>query len=785
MRIVASNLWIIAVVSFCAAVNIYAQEFGFQVPGSRFSELTEIIYTGNAYQRAEAIPALAAIEDPEVVPILIDLLKDTVRCVRVRAAQQLSRLADKRATPALVAALGDSCCDVRRYAAEGLARIGDDSVVPALVRSVIEQWPQLGKKGCAGTSVQAALESIATLSPEAPPEIVTLLATAEADGGVDAERWWLYEAVAKCLGRIGDKAAYEQLQKTDEILSRTYADYKTWYAVRKAMASIDPKASPFDSPAAAILYSVRVSKISDRQIYERWVLPLVRLGDSAIDEIEWSLCFREPGRGGDRQRESVAVQALGEIGGPEAARVLRDYIDGLLVDGSAAVEVSAGWRGRDLCRGCDYLFRMGLISLFKAQPDVETAKEIVDLLVLEKFQQTHVLHEIEGATPEKVPVAAAVELCRLLVLPQPPEGIDRFATWYAMKFLARLGGERAGEVLSRVLVSSRDAKLVELAAEGLGRIKGYDPVPALIEASKADRIAVTPIAKAMGTVGDARVLPALEQMAGRDDLSKAERLWVVAALARLGKDYDRNAAIVRKALPDSLEQTRWLADAETIEAVAGLSEQGRDPLELARTLEAMGTSKALERALRILSGLIDIEEPGEAEQLKEVAAAASRLAHKLGDQRESYYSDIVLVTKEVSAWFEHQQVSRARAEMMTGLQAVRRLQGLARKLWMAEVTRRLDLAAEHEEPGVDYEIPADSLRFVEEIFDPELIPVFDRLTRQSWSTVSFHGKRGRVQFYDVRSLAARILAEKTGRPYSFVDVDGRVHPGGWNPLQEN
>ena len=51
--------------------------------------------------------------------------------------------------------------------------------------------------------------------------------------------------------------------------------------------------------------------------------------------------------------------------------------------------------------------------------------------------------------------------------------------------------------------------------------------------------------------------------------------------------------------------------------------------------------------------------------------------------------------------------------------------------------------------------------------------------------MDFHGKRSIVRHYHVRSQAARILTEKTGQPYTFVDVDGRTHPGGWNPSQDD
>ncbi len=115
---------------------------------------------------------------------------------------------------------------------------------------------------------------------------------------------------------------------------------------------------------------------------------------------------------------------------------------------------------------------------------------------------------------------------------------------------------------------------------------------------------------------------------------------------------------------------------------------------------------------------------------------------------------------------------------------IKRQAALARKVWIVEATRRLDLAAKEEREAFQYDIPGEAIRAVEDIFAPELVPVLQRIVRENQAKVSFHGKDKMVQFYHVRSLAAETLSKKTGRPYSFVDADGRSHPGGWNPSHE-
>jgi hypothetical protein len=130
------------------------------------------------------------------------------------------------------------------------------------------------------------------------------------------------------------------------------------------------------------------------------------------------------------------------------------------------------------------------------------------------------------------------------------------------------------------------------------------------------------------------------------------------------------------------------------------------------------------------------------------------------------------------------QQQRPRAEAASGFEAAKRLPALARKLWIAEATRRLDLAAKQQEPNWESEIDDSALRSIEDIFAPELTPVLERIAKESRAVVTSHGKYQFVKFYNVRSLAAKILSEKTGQPYTFVDVDGGTHPGGWEPSQE-
>jgi HEAT repeat protein len=742
---------------------------------NRLDDLMHVIRTGNAYQRTKAIPTFARIDDPRVVPVLMDLLKDEDSGVRTYAAQQLARLADKRSAEVLVSALTDPSGNVRMYAAEGLAKIGGDKHVPELVAAVMNHLPDPNTSDSESWYSVPALEAISKLSSKAPPDILELLGRISDESFVKDEDWWrLLENVAKCLGQIGDKAACDRLQQARKALETSYQDYKVWHAVCRALADIGPEESTFDRPAADILATVRVMMASYKEIRQRWTEPLVNIGPNTIEDLEWTLRFRE-NRNGDGERTLVAIEALGEIGGAEAAKVLRQYIERVLKE--ATIEPGSA-------RGRAYPLRVAMLALLKAEPQRQTVEQVLSLLLsLDDFQQEYFMHDTFRAEPERIPNQIKVFLYGRILLRQPKaKPVDRYSPGGAAKFLGQIGGEEAGQALSEALLKSEDARIREAAATALGGIKGYDAIPVLIKAAALTNAPIAAIAAAMGTINDRRALPCLASFQSRQDLQQTERLCIAAVLARLGKDYDQNAAIVRKALPDSLELAQWLHDTKTIKAVAVFVE---DQQEYTRqraisTLEAMGTKEAFDA----LTKFIDVEKITDPRRLEQLSAAVSRTAGGLGDNSsKDYYAEVAAVSRAVRGWFQITAMAQAPPEARDSYEMIKRQAELARKVWIVEASRRLDLAAKGGRETFEHDIPGEAIRAVSDIFAPELVPVLQRIVRESRAKVSFHGKDKMVEFYHFRSLAAEILSKK-GKPYSFIDADGRSHPGGWNPSHE-
>ncbi len=739
---------------------------------STFEELLHLIRTGNAYQRAEAIPTFARIDDPRVVPALVDLLKDEDDGVRTYAAQQLARLADKRSAEALVSALTDSVGNVRMYAAEGLAKIGDDKHVPQLVAAVINSLPETDQAEFRTWSLVAMLESLGKLSSKAPPEIVALLTRIRADQKISPDWWRFYAAAVRCLGQIGDKAAYDQLQQVRKALEANYQSYDTWYAVRKALAAIDRDSMPFDRPAADILNQARPGMISNEYRHTTWVQPLVELGTQAVPDIEWALRFEDEQ---NNERTLVAVEALGQIGGAEPAKVLRQYIKRQL-----SREAGTQLVGR---RG--YALRMAMLALLQAEPEKQTVEQVLSFLpALGDFEQEYFVGSTSHAKPQTIPQKTRAFLYSSIVLTQRKhKPFGSYAPSAAAKFLGQIGGEEAGQALSEALLNSEDARVGEAAARALGGIKYYDAIPTLIKASALADAPVGTIAAAMGAIGDKRALPALENLQSREGLGQTEHLSIAAALARLGKDYDRNAAIVRRALPESLELAQWLHDRKTVKAVAAFV---KDRQEYTRqraisTLEGMGTKEAF----HALTRFIDLGRITDLQWLEELSDAASRMAGEMGDDSiKDYYAEIAAVSRAVRGWFVITASAQPSPEARDGNEMIQRRAALARKVWIAQASRRLDLATKEDTESFQCNIPEQAISALEDIFASELVPVLRRIVRESQAKVSFHGKDKIVAFYHIRSLAAEILSKKTGRPYGFIDADGRTHPGGWNPSHE-
>lgn len=86
----------------------------------------------NEEVRATAVKALGEKKDPIVVPTLIDMLQDKRFSVRQAASHELGKMKDPRAIQPLIQAFKDEDYRIRSYAAKALAGMGEEAMEPLI-----------------------------------------------------------------------------------------------------------------------------------------------------------------------------------------------------------------------------------------------------------------------------------------------------------------------------------------------------------------------------------------------------------------------------------------------------------------------------------------------------------------------------------------------------------------------------------------------------------------------------------------------------------------------------
>jgi HEAT repeat protein len=281
-----------------------------------------------------------------------------------------------------------------------------------------------------------------------------------------------------------------------------------------------------------------------------------------------------------------------------------------------------------------------------------------------------------------------------------------------------------------------------------------------------------------------QAIPVLEEIIkeARDDIDGRRcRILAAGALCRLGEDYEENAAIVRDGLWEynlcytSYQVVGWLNDEETIKVV--ISQVGSEkPEERAGTMaiKALGQigSKSALPALRDALNRLPIAE------FMNVGEAITAVGHKSQD------GDVVAEGEEVKnlATFLNRVLSPSQRAAVSSESP----EAIRNRL---EMERAASWLKKHPEliPRVMEEIKDFSwgyneiLSLLDNAWDERAIPYLEYVTKTNVSRVDFHTDSGIVPHYHVRSAVAAFLTRKTGRQYTFIDVDGTVRKGGETP----
>jgi HEAT repeat protein len=174
------------------------------------------------FVRWAAVEALAWIKDDTTIPLLLEALHDKQWTVRLAVIRALIEIGDSNVTPALLHALNDRHTPLREAAAEALGRLGSPAAVPGLLQALGDN------DGFVRRSAAEALGEIG--NADALPDLIKVLQDSDAH-----VRW----AAAEALGKIGDPAAVAPLAaKLNDSSGPSWEDRRICDVVADALESI-------------------------------------------------------------------------------------------------------------------------------------------------------------------------------------------------------------------------------------------------------------------------------------------------------------------------------------------------------------------------------------------------------------------------------------------------------------------------------------------------------------------------------------------------------------------
>jgi cyclophilin family peptidyl-prolyl cis-trans isomerase/HEAT repeat protein len=255
-------------------------------------ELERLLRDHDRGVRRRAALAAGRIEDPALVPALVDLLNDQEVEVRRVATFALGLVGDHAAADRLLAALGDSDAEVRGRAAEALGRIGDSRAAAAIARHVV-----------------AAL-----------PKTINRMTVRGDEPGNPADSWAEQRLGLVALARLKDVAAARQA-----LLDGARPRFDWWAATWVAMRLESPELRPLlvaatasDDPRSRTLAARGLGALGDASGVEL-LLPLVRDPDETV-AIQ---ALRALGAIGDARGTAAAATMLASPSGVVRREALR------------------------------------------------------------------------------------------------------------------------------------------------------------------------------------------------------------------------------------------------------------------------------------------------------------------------------------------------------------------------------------------------------------------------------------------------------------------------------
>lgn len=300
-----------------------------------------MLKTGAYYQRQAAIVALSQIADARVVKSLLTALRDADEQVRGAAIEALRKIGDQRAVDPLIRALKDSHYRVRMEAAETLGVLGDARAAEGLTRILRDPHWEVR---------QAATLALGKLNvKEAVPALVGVLKDRDREVREAAIKALDYirspDSISGLVMAMADdqdvirQLATNTLQNIDPNWQMSEAAHSVIPELKTLLKSREYWVRQASAEVLARIGNIRPAEPATKGLAE----PTHYRREAAIDALT------EMVRDYDRDLRHAAVDALGRLGLPASARVLRgvleDEDEGVRAAAQRALEIIQGKPG--------------------------------------------------------------------------------------------------------------------------------------------------------------------------------------------------------------------------------------------------------------------------------------------------------------------------------------------------------------------------------------------------------------------------------------------------------
>lgn len=459
----------------------------------------------------------------------------------------------------------------------------------------------------------------------------------------------------------------------------------------------------------------------------------------------------------DEARHRAAARALTVIGGRDAQVALID-----------ALSNNRGLSVREL-----------LLSLFKLNSDNAAVDEVAGVLVIKNGGD----QESAIRTLGTLDVPARVRL-RLY---SHYDSFKEYGKYAVIRGLCDLATPEATDQLKRIVLSEKGGVL-DFAVDRLTELRSFDPCPVFLEAFKQGKTGKSLISGA-AVRGCKDAIPFIETAkAATYYYSEVDTpLIATAALARLGKDTEKNSKIVREALAKdergSYRAAGLLTDEATIELMFGKLkgfegdgsrriESGTNVYFIDRNM-IIGTLGGMHNPLAarmLIEGLPTIP----INEWRQVGTALQRLGEDLGNEgiRQDgigLESLIGFLSLEYSSMVPDMKSPRIVADKTNAVAFLRKHPALFLDVFREPIERNMAVLARGNQP----------LTLAREAWTPEATPFLEEIMRTDTRASVYINASGR--HYSLRADLAKLLQEKTGKPYTYTDADGTVRKAGEGP----